>query len=59
MKRPIFIHFGFTDSAWLFIDIKSVETRDDQDHTVMDLRMGLAIQKIEVFRTLVPRIAAY
>ncbi len=26
---------GFTDSAWLFIDIKSVGPRDDQDHTVM------------------------
>jgi hypothetical protein len=24
-----------TDSAWLFIDIKSVGPRDDQDHTVM------------------------
>jgi hypothetical protein len=26
---------GFTNSAWLFIDIKSVGLRDDQDHTVM------------------------
>ena len=26
---------GFTNSAWLFIDIKSVGPRDDQDHTVM------------------------
>lgn len=26
---------GFTDSAWVFIDIKSVGPRDDQDHTVM------------------------
>lgn len=26
---------GFTKSAWLFIDIKSVGPRDDQDHTVM------------------------
>jgi Restriction endonuclease BglI len=26
---------GFTDSAWLFVDIKSVGPRDDQDHTVM------------------------
>lgn len=26
---------GLTDTAWLFIDIKSVGPRDDQDHTVM------------------------
>lgn len=26
---------GFTNSAWLFVDIKSVGPRDDQDHTVM------------------------
>lgn len=26
---------GFTDSAWFFIDIKSIGPRDDQDHTVM------------------------
>lgn len=26
---------GFTDSAWFFVDIKSVGPRDDQDHTVM------------------------
>lgn len=26
---------GFTDSVWLFIDIKSVGPRDDFDHTVM------------------------
>lgn len=26
---------NFTDSCWLFIDIKSVGPRDDQDHTVM------------------------
>ncbi|KWT84937.1 BglI family type II restriction endonuclease [Candidatus Magnetominusculus xianensis] len=26
---------GFTNSAWLFIDIKSVGPRDDADHTVM------------------------
>ncbi len=26
---------GLTDSAWLFIDIKSVGPRDDADHTVM------------------------
>lgn len=26
---------GYTDSAWLFVDIKSVGPRDDQDHTVM------------------------
>lgn len=26
---------GFTDSVWVFIDIKSVGPRDDQDHTVM------------------------
>jgi len=25
----------FTDSCWLFIDVKSVGPRDDQDHTVM------------------------
>lgn len=26
---------GFTDSAWLFIDVKSVGPRDDQPHAVM------------------------
>ena len=26
---------GITDSAWLFVDIKSVGPRDDQDHAVM------------------------
>lgn len=26
---------GLTDTVWLFIDIKSVGPRDDQDHTVM------------------------
>lgn len=26
---------GLTDSVWLFIDIKSIGPRDDQDHTVM------------------------
>ena len=26
---------GLTDSIWLFVDIKSVGPRDDQDHTVM------------------------
>jgi Restriction endonuclease BglI len=26
---------GYTDSAWFFVDIKSVGPRDDQDHTVM------------------------
>lgn len=26
---------GLTDSVWLFVDIKSVGPRDDQDHTVM------------------------
>ena len=26
---------GLTDTAWLFLDIKSVGPRDDQDHTVM------------------------
>lgn len=26
---------GFTDSCWLFVDIKSVGPRDDQEHTVM------------------------
>lgn len=26
---------GLTDTAWLFIDIKSIGPRDDQDHTVM------------------------
>lgn len=26
---------NFTDSCWLFVDIKSVGPRDDQDHTVM------------------------
>lgn len=26
---------GFTDSAWFFVDIKSVGPRDDQHHTVM------------------------
>jgi len=26
---------GITDSVWLFIDIKSVGPRDDQDHAVM------------------------
>lgn len=26
---------GFTDSCWLFLDIKSVGPRDDQDHAVM------------------------
>ena len=26
---------GFTDAAWLHVDIKSVGPRDDQDHTVM------------------------
>ncbi len=26
---------GLTDSVWLFVDIKSIGPRDDQDHTVM------------------------
>lgn len=26
---------GFTDTSWLFLDIKSVGPRDDQDHAVM------------------------
>jgi Restriction endonuclease BglI len=26
---------GYTNSAWFFVDIKSVGPRDDQDHTVM------------------------
>lgn len=26
---------GYTNSAWLFVDIKSIGPRDDQDHTVM------------------------
>ena len=26
---------GFTNAAWMFVDIKSVGPRDDQDHTVM------------------------
>jgi len=26
---------GLTNSAWLFIDVKSIGPRDDQDHTVM------------------------
>jgi Restriction endonuclease BglI len=29
------ITHGFTETCWLFLDIKSVGPRDDQDHTVM------------------------
>lgn len=34
-KRILKATDGFTDTAWLFVDIKSIGPRDDQAHTVM------------------------